>query len=176
MLPAMFFGVLGVLSPLALDEAGWSTLAIASVFFVAGLTEVALNPAVGRFSDRVGRLLPIRASLAASVAAAVALAASSRAAAVAILVCLASISFGSLYTPGVSLTSHRAEAAGLAQGLAFGVMNTAWALGELIGPTAGGALAESVGDAAPYLVLAALCAATLAATYRVAGRLRPRAA
>ena len=32
---------------------------------------------------------------------------------------------------------------GLAQGLAFGVMNTAWALGEVVGPSAGGALADS---------------------------------
>ena len=31
-------------------------------------------------------------------------------------------------------------------------MNTAWAFGEVVGPTAGGALAESAGDAAPYLV------------------------
>ena len=86
------------------------------------------------------------------------------------------LSFGSLYTPGMALTSHRAEVAGLAQGLAFGVMNTAWALGELVGPTVGGALADSAGDAAPYLVGAALCALTLAATYRVAGRMRPREA
>ena len=71
---------------------------------------------------------------------------------------------------------NRAEAAGLAQGLAFGVMNTAWALGEVIGPSAGGALADSTSDTAPYLVGAALCAITLAATYRVAGRMRPRAA
>jgi hypothetical protein len=28
--PALFFGVLAVLAPLALDEAGWSTIAIAS--------------------------------------------------------------------------------------------------------------------------------------------------
>ena len=76
----------------------------------------------------------------------------------------------------MSLASHRAEAVGLAQGLAFGVVNTAWAFGELVGPTAGGALAESAGDAAPYLVGAALCALTLAATYRVAGRMRPREA
>jgi MFS family permease len=76
----------------------------------------------------------------------------------------------------MSLASHRADAAGLAQGLAFGVVNTAWALGELIGPTIGGALAESVGDAAPYLVGASLCLVTLAATYRVAGRMRPDAA
>ena len=86
----------------------------------------------------------------------------------------AGISFGSLYTPGMSLTSHRAEAAGLAQGLAFGVMNTAWALGEVVGPSAGGALADSTSDAAPYLVGAALCAITLAATYRVTERMRPR--
>ena len=138
MLPAMLFGLLIVLTPLALDDAGWSTFAIAAVFFGSGLVEVVLNPVLGRFSDRVGRLLPIRAALAASVVVAVALAVSSEAAIIALLVCAAGISFGSLYTPGMSLTSHRAEAAGLAQGLAFGVMNTAWALGELVGPSAAG--------------------------------------
>lgn len=175
MLPAMLFGLLIVLTPLALDDAGWGTLAIAAVFFVAGLTEVFLNPLLGRYSDRVGRLLPIRVGLAAATVVAVALAVSSGAALVALLVCAASLSFGSLYTPGMTLTSQRAEVAGLAQGLAFGVMNTAWAVGELLGPAAGGALAEAVGDAAPYLVGAALCAATLASTYGVTGRSGPRA-
>jgi len=112
----------------------------------------------------------------ASVAAAVALATASSAALIAVLICTAAVSFGSLYTPSMALTSHRAEAVGLAQGLAFGVMNTAWAFGEVIGPTAGGALADSYGDAVPYLVGAALCALTLGATYSVAGRVRPRAA
>jgi predicted MFS family arabinose efflux permease len=176
MLPAMLFGLLIVLIPLALDDAGWGTFAIAAVFFGSGLVEVVLNPMLGRFSDRVGRLLPIRAALGASVVVALALAVSSRAAILALLVSAAGISFGSLYTPGMSLTSHRAEVAGLAQGLAFGVMNTAWALGEVIGPSAGGALADSTSDAAPYLVGAALCALTLAATYRVVGRMRPREA
>jgi MFS family permease len=176
MLPAILFGVLLVLTPLALDSAGWGAFAIAAVFFGAGLVEVVLNPALGRFSDRVGRLVPIRASLAASAVMAAALASASSAAAIAALVCVASISFGSLYTPSMSLASHRADAAGLAQGLAFGVVNTAWACGELIGPTLGGALAESAGDAAPYLVGAFLCVLTLAATYRVAGRMRPDAA
>jgi MFS family permease len=176
MLPALLFGVLIVLTPLALDDAGWGTFAIAAVFFVAGLSEVVLNPVLGRYTDRVGRLQPVRAGLVASIAVAFGLAASSTAALVAALVCAASISFGSLYTPGISLTSHRAESAGLAQGLAFGVMNTAWAAGEVIGPTVGGTLAESAGDAAPYLVGACLCALTLAATYRVAGRVSARAA
>ena len=176
MLPAMLFGLLMVLTPLALDDAGWSTFAIGAVFFASGLVEVVINPFLGRASDRVGRLLPIRIALSASVVVALALAASSEAAIIALLVGAAGISFGSLYTPGMSLTSHRAETAGLAQGLAFGVMNTAWALGELIGPSAGGALADAQGDAAPYAVGAVLCALTLAATYRVAGRVSTRAA
>ena len=169
-LPAMLFGTLVVLAPLALDDAGWSTLAIATVFFVTGLVEVAINPLVGRASDRVGRRLPIRAGLAASIVVAVALAVSSEPLLVAALVGAAAISFGSLYTPGMALTSHRAESTGLAQGLAFGIMNTAWALGALLGPAVGGGLAELQGDATPYLVGAALCGLTLLATQRVAAQ------
>jgi MFS family permease len=176
MLPAMLFGLLIVLTPLALDDAGWGTFAIAGVFFASGLAEVVLNPLIGRFSDRRGRLLPIRAALTASAILALGLAFSTEAALIAVFVCAASISFGSLYTPGMSLASHRAESAGLAQGIAFGVTNTAWALGELVGPTAGGALADAAGDAVPYLVASCLCAATLAMTYRVTGRARIRAA
>ncbi|MDQ3671009.1 MAG: MFS transporter [Actinomycetota bacterium] len=176
-LPAMLFGILVVLAPLALDDAGWSTLGIAAVFFVAGLTEVVINPFIGRATDRLGRLLPIRFALAGSVAVAVVLAASSQPILIAILIGAAGISFGSLYTPGMALTSHRAETAGLAQGLGFGIMNTAWAVGALTGPSLGGALAEFQGDSAPYLLGASLCALTLAATYRVATtRVTPREA
>ncbi len=176
MLPSMLFGLLIVLTPLALDEAGWGTLAIAALFFASGLVEVVLNPFLGRFSDRRGRLLPIRLALGASTVTALALAVSAQAALIAILVCAASISFGSLYTPGMSLASHRAESAGLAQGIAFGVTNTAWALGELVGPAGGGALADATSDAVPYVVGATLCAATLAVSYRVTAKMRPHAA
>ena len=80
-----------------------------------------------------------------------------------------------MYTPSMALTSHRAEAVGLAQGLAFGVMNTAWAFGS---SSALPPVARSLvhGDAVPYLVGASLCAFTLVASYPVAGRIRPRAA
>jgi MFS family permease len=176
-LPAMLFGTLVVLAPLALDDAGWSTLAIATVFFVAGLVEVALNPFLGRATDRVGRLLPIRVALAASIVVAAALAASSEPIVIAALVGAAALTFGGLYTPGMALTSHRAESTGLAQGLAFGIMNTAWALGALVGPSVGGALAQIQGDATPYLLGAALCALTLAATWRgAAAGVTPREA
>jgi MFS family permease len=53
-------------------------------------------------------------------------------------------------------------------------MNSAWALGNVTGPVAGGALASAFGDAVPYLLGAGLCALTLLATQRVAsGRMRP---
>jgi predicted MFS family arabinose efflux permease len=176
-LPAFLFGMLGVLAPLALDEAGWSTLAIALVFVVTGGIEAVINPVLGRTSDRVGPLLPVRIALAGSAVVAAGLAAASSPALIAFLVCLAAVSFGGFYTPGMALTSHRAEAAGLAQGLAFGVMNSAWALGELTGPTLGGALADAFGDAVPYAVGATLCALTLLASQRVtARRVGPHAA
>jgi hypothetical protein len=42
------------------------------------------------------------------------------------------------------------------------VMNLGWSLGAVIGPAAGGALAQSAGDVLPYLLLAGICLATLA--------------
>jgi MFS family permease len=169
-LPALLFGILVVLAPLALDRHGWSPFAIALVFFAAGLVEVVINPLLGRVSDRVGRLLPVRIALAASIVVAVALAAASEPVALAVLVCAAGISFGGFYTPGMALASHRAEMAGLAQGMAFGLMNSAWALGNVTGPTLGGALAELFGDPVPYLAGAALCALTLVAAMRITPR------
>jgi MFS family permease len=163
-LPAFLFGTLVVLGPLTLDAGGWSVLQIALVFLVAGLCEASINPVLGRLTDRRGRRLPIRVALTGSIAVGVALAATTAPLPVATLVVLGFLGFGGLYTPGTALTSHRAEVAGLAQGLAFGIMNSAWALGELTGPTIGGALADGYGDAVPYIVGAVLCTATLLAT------------
>jgi MFS family permease len=151
-LPALFFGTLDVLVPLLFDDAGYGALAIAAVFVAAGAVEVVVNPVVGRISDRRGRLLPVRVALAASI--------------VAVLVVAASVTFGGFYTPGMALVADRAERAGLSQGIGFGVTNTAWAVGALIGPALGGALAEAFGDPVPYLLAAALCAVTLLAARR----------
>ncbi|MBA2460415.1 MAG: MFS transporter [Actinobacteria bacterium] len=171
-LPALLFGLLVVLVPLRLDAGGFGTLAIGAIFLGAGLLETAVNPMLGRFSDRRGRLLPIRAALAASVAVAAAFAVVRDPVAVTLVTVLAAVTFGGFYTPGMALVSDRAESVGLSQGLGFGIMNTAWALGNMTGPSAGGALAEAGGDALPYGLAALVCAFTLAASYRV----RPSAA
>ncbi len=106
---------------------------------------------------------PIQAALAGSVVTAALLALVSAPLAIAALAVAAAVSFGAMFTPGMALVSDRAELAGLAQGLAFGLMNTAWALGVVLGPMLGGGLADALGDAAPYLLCSLLCAGTLVA-------------
>jgi len=171
-LPALFFGILDVLVPLRLDDAGYGALAIAAVFVTAGLFEVAVNPLVGRLSDVHGRLLPIRAFLAASVVVTAVIAFATAPLLVAALVVAASIAFGGFYTPGMALVADRAELAGLDQGIGFGVMNSSWAVGALAGPALGGALAQVFGDGVPYLACGVLCVLTLVAVTRGAPRLR----
>lgn len=163
-LPALLFGMLVVLVPLRLDEGGFTPFAIGAVFLAAGLVETAVNPFLGRFSDRRGRLLPIRVALGASVFVAIAFAAARSPWTVALIATIAAISFGAFYTPGMALVSDRAEALGMSQAIGFGMINTAWALGNMTGPVASGAIAEAAGDGVPYLIGAALCLLTLVAT------------
>ncbi len=133
-LPAWLFGTLVVLVPLQLDDGGFTPFAIGAVFLAAGLVETVVNPFLGRFSDRRGRLLPIRIALAASIVVALAFAAARDPYPLALLTVLAAITFGAFYTPGMALVSDRTESAGLSQAIGFGIMNTAWALGNMSGP------------------------------------------
>ena len=166
-LPALLFGVLTVLVPLKLHHLGWGGVAIGALFFGTAAVETALNPLLGRLTDVRGL------ALVGSIAVSLALAWAGPALLVAGLVVAAGIVYGAFFTPGMALVSDGAERNGIAQGLAFGVMNLGWALGAVIGPAAGGALAESAGDTFPYLLLAAICVGTLAYSQ---ARLRPSSA
>ena len=170
-LPALLFGVLVVLVPLQLNRHGWGSLAIGALFVATTAIETGLNPLLGRLTDRRGLMAPLRAALLGSIAVSLALAVARDPALIAPLVLAAGIAYGAFYTPGLALISHGAEQAGVAQGLAFGLMNACWGVGALVGPAAGGALAGAVGDSAPYLILAGLCLATYLATR--AGRAQP---
>jgi MFS family permease len=79
------------------------------------------------------------------------------------LIVVAELAYGVLFTPAFAMIADAAEEVGLVQGMAFGLMNAAWALGALAGPAAGGAIAGATGDTAPFLLAAALCGATLLA-------------
>jgi predicted MFS family arabinose efflux permease len=165
-IPALLFGTLNVLAPLALSARGFGAISIGAIWVVAAGIESALNPWLGRVSDRRGPAVPIRFALAASIVVCVGLAATEWPWLLVPLVFGASIAFGSFYAPGMTMLSHEAEGAGLAQGLTFGMMNVAWAIGNAIGPAAGGGLAQVTRDAVPYLAGAGICAVTLAAFRR----------
>jgi MFS family permease len=165
-LPALLFGVVSVLVPLELGDAGWSAAAIAAVFVGAAAVEMVVAPLLGRFSDRVGRLLPLRLALGGAIVVVTGLALAGRPLGIVPLLVAASIVFGAFWAPAMALLSDGAERIGLAQGLGFGLMNAAWGGGNSLGPALGGALADAAGDALPFALMALLCAVTFVGLMR----------
>ena len=160
-LPALFSGTIGVLVPLRLDELGASGVTVGAVFLAAAALEGVLSPLLGRFSDRRGRLLPLRIGLGAAAVAAVLMPLPGAVWLLGAAMLFAVASLGMFWAPAAALLSDSSEAVGLDQGFAFGLMNLAWAAGQVVGGAAGGALADATADALPYGLLGVLCAATL---------------
>lgn len=179
LLPSLLFGIRSVLATLALGRDGWGATAIGATFIAGALLEAVLAPVFGRYSDRRGRMLPLRVSLVASVAGSIALAIVSGAPGIAVLVIATSVAFGTIWAPALALLADAAESRGLAQGLSWGGMNSAWAIGNVVGAAAAGALAEGTSDTTAYLAGAILVGATLVAVtpqLSARGRLRSSAA
>ena len=158
---SMLFGLLSVLAPLHLAAAGWGAAAIGATWLVGAALEASESPLIGRLSDRKGAMSPARLALAASVPASLALATEAVPFIYAPLIVLAGLSYGALFTPSFALVSEGAESAGLAQGMAFGLMNAAWASGAMIGPAAAGAIAGAAGDSLPFVLAAVGCVVAL---------------
>lgn len=161
-LASLLFGILSVLAPLHLSRAGWGAAAIGAVWLVNAALEGLQAPLIGRLSDRRGPLTPIRASLAASALVSAALAADTRPLIYVPLLAIAAVSYGALFTPAFALIADGADHAGLAQGMAFGLMNAAWALGAAAGPAAGGTIAGATGDWIPFALATLMCASLFA--------------
>jgi MFS family permease len=174
-LPSLLWGVLSTLAPLQLSDFGWGAAAIGGVWLIGAAFETALSPIAGRMIDRRGVLVPVQIALVVSAAVSVGLAATPRPLLYVPLLILASGAYGVLFTPAFALIADGADSSRLPQGMAFGVMNAAWASGALIGPAVGGAVAAVTGDVVPFLVSAVLCAAALAGVRRARQRTTARA-
>jgi MFS family permease len=166
LLPGLLFGALGVLAPLRLSTLGFGAVAIGAVWLVSAGFEAAFAPLVGRASDRLGRRLPILAGLVASAVATAVLPWPRWGVLMAIVVVLSAISFGTFWTPAMSLLTDTADRIGLDHAFAFALINLAWAPGQALGAAGGGALARATADSVPYLVLCGVCLLTLAAVRR----------
>jgi MFS family permease len=169
MLAGLAFGVLDVLAPLRMASLGVTALIIAGTFLASAGVEAALSPLAGRVADRRGAIVPIRYSLAGAVAISL-LAPTLASEWVLIPVLIVGMpSFGTLFTPAMTLVSEGAQHQRLDQGLAFGLANLAWATGQAVAASGSGALAQATSDLVPYSLLAAACAVTLGLA-----RIRPR--
>jgi MFS family permease len=157
-LPGLLFGTVAVLGPLRMHDLGASAVAIGAVWIVAAAFEAVVSPLAGRFSDRHGRSGPLLAGLAAGVVTFALLPWPNTAWLFGLLVILGMPAVGLLWTPSMAMLSDGAEALGLEQGLAFGLMNLTWATGQALGDLGGARLGQAAGDELPYLVLSALCA------------------
>ncbi|HMH37370.1 MAG TPA: MFS transporter, partial [Streptosporangiaceae bacterium] len=161
MLAGLALGVLDTLAPLRMASLGVTALVIAGTFLASAAVEAALSPLAGRAADRRGAIVPIRCSLVGAVAISL-LAPTLTPAAVLIPVLIVGMpSFGTLFTPAMTLVSEGAQHQRLDQGLAFGLGNLAWAAGQAIAAAGSGALAQATSDLVPYSLLTAVCLATL---------------
>ena len=160
-LPAIASGVINVLGPLRLNALGASVVGIGATFLIAAAAEAMVSPAVGHVSDRRGRMFPLRIGLAAAAIVLLCFAPAKSVVVAATVVVLAAVALGAFWAPAMAMLADVADASGLSQGYAMALTNLAWASGQIIGAGGGGALAKATGDAVPFALSAALCAATL---------------
>jgi MFS family permease len=156
-IPGLLFGTLSVLGPLKLDEFGAATAAIGAIWLIAAGLEAIVSPLAGRFSDRRGPLVPLLGGLIGGAIMFGLLPWPGDAWTLGILIVVGSPVIGLLWAPAMSMLSDGADAIGLEQGLAFGLMNLTWATGQSIGDVGGARLGEAAGDEVAYLLLSAIC-------------------
>lgn len=166
-LEALTIGVVDTLLPLRLASLGATGVAIGAVFFVAAAVRTVITPPIGRMCDRRGAIVPVLGGLAlgAPLVAALPLPGS-----VVVVALLALLFLGgplSAYMiPAAALITDAVEGAGAALAFATMLFNLAWAVGQTIGAPASGALAQALGDAVPFGIVAAMMLATLPCALR----------
>jgi MFS family permease len=173
LVPALVFGVVEVLAPLALDGLGASGLAIGATFLVAAGIEGVAQVFAGRATDRLGRGAPIRLGLGGTLAFLLVVTVPEAAWLLAAVVVVGCVLSGIVNTPAMTLLSDGVEGAGLEHGLGFAIVNLVWGGGQVVGAIVGAALAGATSDVVPYLLLAAVCAGTLAGLRGRARELAP---
>ncbi len=172
-LPSVLSGAFDVLIPLRLDELGATGVGVGAAFFIAAGIEAFTAPAIGRVSDRRGRMTPVRLGLVACPIAALILPLPGTVVLLAVALVAVVLAMSLIWTPAMALLSDNAEAAGLDLAFASALVSFAWAGGQVVGGSAVVGFAEATSDAAAYAAIAAAFALTLAA---VLARLRPREA
>ncbi|WP_249011150.1 MFS transporter [Conexibacter sp. DBS9H8] len=168
-LPAMAAGSLTVLGSLRLHALGAGAGVIGATFIGASILETATSSGVGVVSDRRGRLAPLIVAFSVAGAAIACFSAAPSAVALVAVIALSTAGLGGAWTPVMALLADLSEGVGLDQALGAGLMNVAWATGQILGSGGGGALARLAGDATVTLLLGACLLLTAAVLTRHRG-------
>jgi MFS family permease len=155
-IPSLMSGLLSVLMPLRIDELGGTAAVIAGGYAVGAAIETVMAPLVGRLSDTRGRNAPMALGFLISVLAGLILPLADSVAVVLGTMLIFSVGAGFAFAPAMARLSDSAETIGLHQGYAAGLLNMAWAAGQIAGSAGGGSAAEAWGDAVPCIIAAAL--------------------
>jgi MFS family permease len=160
MAPSVLFGVMAVLIPLRINHLGGGAGVVAAGFMAGAAFEAVLSAWIGRVSDRVGRARPYVVGMVISAAGLALVPAGQTLGVVVTLVIVMSVGAGLCFAPALAMLTDAAEASALHQGLAAGLINIAWAAGQVLGSVGGGATATVAGDVLPCLVVAVMLVGT----------------
>jgi MFS family permease len=174
-LPSVLSGTFDVLIPLRMDDLGASGVAIGAAFFTAAAIEAFTAPAIGRVSDRRGRMTPVRAGLVVCPIAALILPLPGTVVLLAVALVAVVLAMSLIWTPAMALLSDNAETAGLDLAFASALISLAWAGGQVVGGSGVAAFAGTTSDAAAYVAVAVTFAVTLAAVLARPRRVREAA-
>jgi len=147
-----------LLVPLQLHDDGISARGIGAAFSLGALVFILTSYLIGRLGPRVVRI--VIGGAASGLLAAVLLlpVLSATVPALVSLLVLRSPLFAVLFGISFPLAAWGAEQAGIGKGVVLGLLNAAWAAANVVGPIAGGALAQVAGRGSVYLVLVAVSA------------------
>jgi predicted MFS family arabinose efflux permease len=161
-----------LLVPLQLHDDGISAGGIGAAFSVGALVFALASFLVARLGARATKLVVGGAAVGLLAAVLVVPIASASVPSLVGLLVLRSPLFAVLFGISFPLAAIGADRAGIGRGVVLGLLNGVWALANVIGPVAGGALADVAGRSSVYLVLVA--GSALAAVWLLPRRrLRP---
>ncbi len=156
MMGTINLGVLEPLFPVYLKEnMGLSSTTIGLLFALTIFTFTVFSPLVGLWVDRRGKRAPMIWGLLATAFVVPALTFSKNLTEATILFSLCGFSITLFETPTMPLIADAigSEGEGEVYGTAFGLFNMAWALGYILGPLAGGFLAQKHGLSTAVIML-----------------------
>lgn len=150
------------LTPLLIVRLHGTAVTIAWVLAASYLLAALLNVAVGRISDRIGRLAPALVGLVVAALLLPTLPFFASLAPLVITSIVASTFVAGLWTPSAAMITDAADAGTRGQAVGVAAVNATWAAGGAVGAPLMASLADSAGFMLPFVLAGALCAASAA--------------